>query len=121
MLKSRAHLISTGHAANIHVSIQSANTAFTRDGLEWPVSGDETRLRHGYAGSGKTPRLWSAIERHGVTAERDRITVGSVIVTNDGSRLTVTRRGTIAGFGTDAAGRERRWEMWEVIDVIRRA
>ena len=121
MLKSRALHTSTGHAANIHASAHSANDVFTRDGIEWPVSGDETRLRHGYAGSGKTPRLWASIERYGVNAERDRITVGSVIVTNDGSRLTVTRRGTIAGFGTDAAGRERRWEMWGVVDIIRTA
>lgn len=104
MLKSRVHLASTGRAANIRVGVHGANNVFTHDGIDWPVSGDETRLRHGYAGSGIAPRLWSAIGRYGVNAERARITIGSVIVTNDGSRLTVTRRGSIAGFGTDAAG-----------------
>lgn len=119
MLKSRAHLTSTGHAANRGVGVHAANDVFTHDGIDWPVSGDETRLRHGYAGSGIAPRLWSAVARYGVNEERARITVGSVIVTNDGSRLTVTRRGTVAGFGTDAAGRERRWEDWEIVDVLR--
>lgn len=119
MLKSRAHLASTGRAANISVGVHAANDLFIRDNIDWPVSGDETRLRHGYVGSGKSPRLWSAVARYGVNEKRARITVGSVIITNDGSRLTVTRRGSIAGFGTDAAGRERRWEDWEIIDVLR--
>lgn len=116
MLKNRIHL--REHPAHVAVTAYAAHQLWRADSIDYPVSGDETLLAYGYMGRrGITPSIWS---RPGVKSQQRTagILVGSIIRTNDGSHLRVTRVGSIAGWGIAANGREVRWEAWEVDEVI---
>lgn len=117
MLKNRVHL--GERAAHQTVTAHSATELFNAEGIDWPVSGDETLLAYGYNGrTTATPSIWS---RPGVRPKLKTagILIGSIIRTVDGSHLRVTRVGSIAGFGIAANGREVSWEAWEVEEVLR--
>lgn len=117
MLKNRIHL--GERAAHQRVSAHSAAELFEAEGIDWPVSGDETLLAYGYSGrDSATPSIWS---RPGVKPRQKTagILVGSIIRTIDGSHLRVTRVGSIAGYGIAANGREVSWYAWEVDEVLR--
>lgn len=116
MLKNRIHL--GERAAHRTVTAHSTAELYNAEGVDWPVSGDETLLAYGYSGRATaTPSVWS---RPGVRPKPKTagILAGSIIRTNDGSHLRVTRVGSIAGRGIAANGREVRWEAWEVDEVI---
>ena len=116
MLKNRIHL--GERAAHQTVAAHSAAELYNAEGIDWPVSGDETLLAYGYNGrTTATPSIWS---RPGVRPKLKTagILIGSIILTVDGSHLRVTRVGSIAGFGIAANGREVRWEAWEVEEVL---
>lgn len=117
MLKNRVHL--GERAAHQTVTAHSATELFKAEGIDWPVSGDETLLAYGYNGRATaTPSIWS---RPGVRPKLKTagILIGSIIRTIDGSHLRVTRVGSIAGFGIAANGREVPWDAWEVEEVLR--
>lgn len=47
--------------AHATVTIQAATNLFNSDGVDWPVSGDESKLAFGYYGmrqAGKSVNIW---------------------------------------------------------------
>ncbi len=96
------------------VSPDAATNLWERDAVDWPVSGDETvRYQGRRAIRQATVDLWHA---PGVAPKikTTGIRVGDVIDTWQG-RLTVTRVGTVAGFGTDErSAHEVRWDIESV-------
>lgn len=99
------------------VSANAATNLWERDAIDWPVSGDETVRDQGRRVIRQASvDLWHA---PGVAPKikTTGIRVGAVIDTWQG-RLTVTRVGSIAGFGIDAlSGREVRWEIESVMAI----
>lgn len=98
------------------VSADATTNLWRRDAVDWPVSGDETMRYQGRCAVQRaTVDLWHA---PGVAPKIKTagIRVGAVIDTWQG-RLTVTRVGTIAGFGLDESGREVRWDIESVTAI----
>lgn len=58
-LLNRAHL--GERAAHAWVTAHAATELYNRDGIDWPVSGDESRLAYGYlmARSHRITSIWS--------------------------------------------------------------
>lgn len=81
-----------------------------------PVSADETLREYGRAGRREalTTSIWSLVRPKQATAG---IVVGGKIRVWGGHILTVTRVGTIAGFGM-LNGREVRWDINSVREII---
>lgn len=54
--------------AHESVTALAATKLHRRDGVAWTVSGDETRLAHGYVGMRKAGKrsIWTGVEMHGV-------------------------------------------------------
>ena len=104
-------------SAHEHVSAGAATNLWERDAVDWPVSGDETvRYQGRRAIRQASVDLWHA-PSVAPKIKTTGIRVGDVIDTWQG-RLTVTRVGSIAGFGIDAlSGREVRWEIESVTAI----
>lgn len=51
-------------AAHESVSVGAADNLFRRDRIDWPVSGDESLLAHGYVGLRKAGKrtIWHQVE-----------------------------------------------------------
>lgn len=108
--------IATGQrSAHETVTASAASDLFDATGTEWPVSGDETVIAHGYIGMrrARSVDLWAS---QGVKPKHvtQGIAPGQVITTWQGTG-EVTRVGTIAGFYM-VDGRELRWDAAEIID-----
>lgn len=104
--------------AHIDVTADSATSLYAANGVDWPVSGDETVRALGYVAVRRaTVNLWhlpSVRPKHPTTGIRpgDRITAHGVTG-------TVTRVGTIAGWMTpDGDDHETRWEAWGVSVIM---
>ena len=99
------------------VSVDEATNLWERDCSDWPVSGDESMrdlgrrvIRQSTVDLWHGPNVAPKIKTAGIR-------VGDVIDTWQG-RLTVTRVGTIAGFGIEAmGGREVRWSIESVTAI----
>ena len=115
-LRNRVHLAE--RAAHDTVTAHTADTFHRDSGIDWPVSGDETRLAYGYR-MARSHRVTSIWERPGVRpmGETYGIIPGCTIELCDGTELTVTRVGTLAGFGTDSHGIETPWNIDDVLHV----
>lgn len=104
-------------SAHERVSTDAATNLWERDAVDWPVSGDETvRYQGRRAVQQACVNLWHA---PGVApkVKTTGIRVGDAIDTWQG-RLTVTRVGSIAGYGIEAmGGREVRWEIESVTAI----
>ena len=102
-------------AANQHVTPVDANALFTTDGIDWPVSADETLRAFGYMARKTTSMLWDS---PGIRSQRktEGIRVGGSIRTYAGIGV-VTRVGTEAGWYM-LDGVETRWTIWEVREIL---
>ena len=103
-------------SAHEHVSVDAATNLWERDAVDWPVSGDESMrdlgrraIRQSAVDLWHAPNVAPKIKTAGIR-------VGDLIDTWQG-RLTVTRVGTIAGFGTDESGCEVRWAVESVTAI----
>ena len=110
--------IHTGQrAAHEAVTIGAADDMYAVSGTDWPTSGDETVIAHGYIGMRRAHSVdvWSL---PGVTPKRvtQGIAPGHTITTWQGTGV-VTRVGTIAGFYI-VNGKELRWVASEIIEHI---
>ena len=111
------HRRTNEYSAHDLVSADDATNVWQRDAVDWPVSGDESMrylgrrtIRQGAVDLWHGPNVAPKIKTTGIR-------VGDVIDTWQG-RLTVTRVGSIAGFGIEAlGGREVRWAVESVTAI----
>ena len=109
-----------GKPAHDTVTAAAASDLFDRSGVDWAVSGDDTIIGYGSIGYPRITRAVNVWASPGVAPriKTTGIRVGDTIRTWEGD-ITVTRVGTIAGFGyLNGSDSETRWDIDSVIEII---
>lgn len=102
------------------VTATAAAELFKTTGADWAVSGDDTIIAYGSVGYPRMTRDVNVWASPGVAPriKTTGIRVGDTIRTWEGD-ITVTRVGTIAGFGyLNGSQKETHWDIDSVIEII---